>query len=175
MAILKGPAVTSRHPSRVPEFTLSSLVAPNATNGHDRSGRSADLQKTLAEGDETLVAFRKMADDYITEAAIDAPDDKSQPDTGSASTIPSGSMRELDLRQAGISSVVWATGSRYDFRWIHFPIFDAEGEPAHQRGVTSIPGLYFPGLQWLYKRKSAFFWGIGEDAAYLAEHIAARM
>jgi hypothetical protein len=34
---------------------------------------------------------------------------------------------------------------------------------------------YFLGLQWLYKRKSAFFWGIAEDAAYLAEHIAARM
>jgi putative flavoprotein involved in K+ transport len=136
---------------------------------------ASDLQKTLAEGDETLVAFRKMADDYVTEAGIDAPDDKSQPDAGSASTIPSGSMRELHLQQAGIGSVVWATGSRCDFRWIHFPIFDEDGEPAHRRGVTSIPGLYFLGLQWLYKRKSAFFWGIAEDAAYLAEHIAARM
>lgn len=136
---------------------------------------ASDLEKTLAEGDETLVAFRKMVDDYVTEAGIDAPDDKSQPDAGLPSTIPSGSMRELHLQQGGIGSVVWATGSRCDFRWIHFPIFDEEGEPAHRRGVTSIPGLYFLGLQWLYKRKSAFFFGIAEDAAYLAEHIAARM
>jgi putative flavoprotein involved in K+ transport len=44
----------------------------------------------------------------------------------------------------------------------------------HRRGITAIPGLSFLGLQWLYKRKSSFFYGLEEDAAYLAEHIAAR-
>jgi hypothetical protein len=27
----------------------------------------------------------------------------------------------------------------------------------------------------MYKVKSAFLWGVGEDASYLADHIATRM
>jgi putative flavoprotein involved in K+ transport len=41
----------------------------------------------------------------------------------------------------------------------------------HRRGVTQFPGIYFLGLRWLYKRKSAFLLRASgaEDAAYLAE------
>jgi putative flavoprotein involved in K+ transport len=44
--------------------------------------------------------------------------------------------------------------------------------PEHKRGITRVPGVYFLGLPWLYKRKSAFLNGVGEDAEYLAEHMA---
>ena len=44
--------------------------------------------------------------------------------------------------------------------------------PEHKRWITSVPRVYFRGLPWLYKRKSAFLHGVGEDAEYLAEHIA---
>lgn len=54
------------------------------------------------------------------------------------------------------------------------PVFDDDGRPVHQRGVTKVPGLYFLGLMWQYKLKSAFIWGVGEDADYLAEQIVAR-
>jgi putative flavoprotein involved in K+ transport len=37
-----------------------------------------------------------------------------------------------------------------------------------------VPGLYFLGLQWLSKMKSSFLSGVGDDAAVLADHIAAR-
>jgi putative flavoprotein involved in K+ transport len=59
---------------------------------------------------------------------------------------------------------------------VKLPIFDAPGEPVHRRGVTQFPGVYFLGLRWLYKRKSAFLLraSCGEDAAYLAEQIATR-
>jgi putative flavoprotein involved in K+ transport len=40
--------------------------------------------------------------------------------------------------------------------------------------VTSVPGLYFLGLRLLHKVKSAFLRGVGDDAAYLAQHIATR-
>jgi putative flavoprotein involved in K+ transport len=83
---------------------------------------------------------------------------------------------ELDLKAAGITSIIWATGFRYDFDWVKVPIFDNTGEPVHRRGVTSFPGIYFLGLRWLYKRKSFFLImaGPAEDAAYLAEHIKTR-
>jgi hypothetical protein len=41
-------------------------------------------------------------------------------------------------------------------------------------GVTALPGLYFLGLPWLYKRKSSLLYGVGEDAAFIASAIADR-
>jgi len=82
-------------------------------------------------------------------------------------------IREVDLKGAGISSIVWATGFRADFDWVKLPIFDDGGEPVHQRGVTGLPGMYFIGIKWLYKRKSHFMANAGpaEDAAYIADVI----
>jgi putative flavoprotein involved in K+ transport len=134
---------------------------------------AADLDENLAKGDDALAAILKACDEYIQKMGIDAPEEPPR-DPGLPPPIPSGGIRELDLRGAGIVTVVWASGFRCDFRWIDFPIFDEQGEPAHRRGITAIPGLAFLGLQWLYKRKSSFFYGLEEDAAYLAEHIAAR-
>ena len=37
-----------------------------------------------------------------------------------------------------------------------------------------MPGLYFLGLQWLSKMNSSFLAGVGDDAARLADHIAAQ-
>jgi hypothetical protein len=54
------------------------------------------------------------------------------------------------------------------------PAFNARGEPLHHHGVSEVPGLYFLGLQWLSRMKSAFLSGVGDDATVLADHIAAR-
>ncbi len=43
------------------------------------------------------------------------------------------------------------------------------GYPIHERGVSAFPGLYFIGLHWLHKAKSALLCGVGEDA----EHVVA--
>ena len=51
---------------------------------------------------------------------------------------------------------------------------DERGYPIQKRGVTQWPGLYFMGLQWMYGANSAQFYGVHEDAAYVAGHIAAR-
>ena len=83
-------------------------------------------------------------------------------------------LRHLDFKAAGIGAVIWATGYGYDCGWIKIPVLDARGEPAHQHGVTSLPGIYFLGLQWLSKMNSSFLSGVGDDAAFLADHIAAQ-
>jgi hypothetical protein len=62
---------------------------------------------------------------------------------------------ELDFRAAGITSVVWCIGFRTDYSWMDLPIFNGRGQPAHVRGVTPLPGVYFLGLPWLYT------WGSG--------------
>lgn len=83
-------------------------------------------------------------------------------------------LAQLALADAGISSIIWATGYAVDFGWIDIPVFDAAGEPIHRSGITEVPGLYFLGLQWLSRMNSSFMSGVGDDAAYLADHIAGR-
>jgi putative flavoprotein involved in K+ transport len=70
--------------------------------------------------------------------------------------------------------VIWATGYRPDYSWIHVPGVDRDGQVAHRRGVTDVPGLYFLGLTWQHTRGSALLGFVNDDAAYLAGRIAAR-
>jgi putative flavoprotein involved in K+ transport len=79
----------------------------------------------------------------------------------------------VDLADAGIGAVVWATGYRPDLEWVRLPVLDAAGYPVQRRGVTAEPGLYVLGLDWLYKRSSGLFGGMSDDAVYLASVIAA--
>ena len=126
----------------------------------------------LAKGDEGIGEFTRRVDDFIARYELDFPP---EPSSAPAQTqAKAASMRHLELDAAGVRSVVWATGYRYDFSWIRCAVFDGAGKPVHRRGVSGVCGLYFLGLPRLHKIKSAFLWGVGEDAAYLAEHIAAR-
>ena len=78
-----------------------------------------------------------------------------------------------DGRVLDVANVVWSTGFRQDFSWIDLPIFDAAGEPMHERGVVSSqPGLYFVGLLFQYAVTSDVLPGVGRDAKRIAKHIA---
>jgi putative flavoprotein involved in K+ transport len=82
--------------------------------------------------------------------------------------LPNG--RVLD-----VSNVIWCTGYRHGFSWIQLPIFDASGDPIHERGVVaSTPGLYFVGLHFQYAMSSATLIGVGRDAEFVVEKIQAR-
>jgi putative flavoprotein involved in K+ transport len=80
-----------------------------------------------------------------------------------------------DGRVLDVRNVVWCSGFGHDFRWIHLPVFDAEGAPVHQRGVaTAQPGLYFLGLPFLYGVTSALIGGVGRDAEFITRHVLKR-
>ena len=87
----------------------------------------------------------------------------------------SGSRGDVQRRRAGSqpSAVIWATGFGLDHSWIHAPVFDDSGRLVHERGVTASPGLYFLGLPWQHTRGSALLGWVKDDAAYIAEQIAA--
>jgi putative flavoprotein involved in K+ transport len=74
------------------------------------------------------------------------------------------------LEDVGV--VVWATGYRSDYTWIHIPGVVREGHVVHRRGVTEVPGLSFLGLSWQHTRGSALLGFVNDDAAYLADRIA---
>jgi putative flavoprotein involved in K+ transport len=132
------------------------------------------LAERLANGDTGYVTFLDMMDAYIERRGLNLPND---PAARAALVDPpcvTAPMRRLDLAKEGIHAVIWATGYGVDFGWIDVPVKDSRGEPVHQGGITGVPGLYFLGLQWLSRLKSAFLSGVGDDAAVLADHIAAR-
>ena len=78
----------------------------------------------------------------------------------------------MALDAAGVTTIVWATGYTYDFSWVRFPVLDDAGYPVTDRGLTTVPGLYFLGLNWMHKRKSGILYGVEEDAEYMARRVA---
>ncbi|MBP1704250.1 MAG: dependent oxidoreductase [Chloroflexi bacterium] len=107
---------------------------------------ASDLKENLAKADQFEANLVKMIDAYIARAGLDAPEE-SLPvlrDGFDAEIIT-----ELDLHKAGITSIIWAMGYRFDFSLVKLPVFDGDGYPVQQRGVTDYPGLYFVGLPWL--------------------------
>jgi putative flavoprotein involved in K+ transport len=89
-------------------------------------------------------------------------------------TAPAGPAR-LDLRRAGITTVIWATGYRPAYPWLGVPALDRHGQIRHHRGMTDIPGLYVLGLRFLHRRNSSFVDGVGHDARFVAAHLTRRM
>jgi putative flavoprotein involved in K+ transport len=129
-----------------------------------------DVEQTLSLADEYCRRFVRSVDGHVQKTGIDA----SEPDPPQPGPPVPATPAALDLRAAGVTSVIWATGFRYAFGWLHLPVFDDADQPIHRRGVTRHPGLYFLGLRFLHTPSSSFVFGVGRDAAHLAEHIDAR-
>jgi putative flavoprotein involved in K+ transport len=82
----------------------------------------------------------------------------------------------LDLRRAGIRTIVWATGFRPDYSWLDVPVLDPKGNIRHDGGVvTEAPGLYLMGLPFLRRRKSSLIDGAGDDARDLSAHLSSHL
>ena len=86
--------------------------------------------------------------------------------------VPAASPWQIDLRTGPIQSIVWATGFRPDYRWLHVPVLDGKGQLRHEGGVVDAPGMYALGLPVLRRRKSTFIHGIEDDARDVVEHLA---
>lgn len=132
----------------------------------------SDLQECIDFADEKSRGFKNAVDDFIERMGIDAA--PPLPDPGEPA-LPelngSGDIETLDLRKAGVASVIWCTGFDADWSWVNLDVFDDRGRPRHRAGITESPGLYVIGFPWLSKRKSGILYGVSEDAAHIAQHI----
>ena len=133
------------------------------------------LNDTLDKIDEFAANLIKGIDGYVQATGMDAPEDHETREAEVSKGEAYDEILELDLKAAGITTVIWAMGYKFDFSWVHSAILDDDGFPVQERGVTQHRGLYFLGLPWLYVQKSGLFFGVGEDAEHVVSHIAARM
>jgi len=149
-------------------ITLVGLTA-GYTDGAVRF--AADLRGNIAAGDADYLSLLAEADAYITLNGLHLPAEPAARILGPDPDCVADPVLELDLADAGVTSVIWATGYATDFGWLKVDAFDENGRPRHQRGVSSEPGVYFLGLSWLSRRGSSFIWGVWHDAKYIADQI----
>lgn len=69
-----------------------------------------------------------------------------------------------------VDAVVWATGYRPDYPWLKAPVLNG-GAPAHRRGVTACPGLYFVGLVRQHSAGSQLIGWVRHDARFVVSRI----
>jgi putative flavoprotein involved in K+ transport len=130
-----------------------------------------DAEAVLAAADLVHDEFVIMAEDDVARHGLELPDDDR--DLAPRTAVPA--VPELDLKAAGITSVVWCTGYRHDLGWIDAPVVDDDGTPVQVRGVSPFPGLYFLGLHWMHSFRSGLLPGVTDDAGPLTDHLVGRL
>lgn len=131
-----------------------------------------DLARNIAQGDANYLSVLDEADAYVAREGLDLPLDPSAREIGPEPDCVTTPVLSLDLSEAGIKTIIWATGFTQDFSWLQVDAFDETGKPEHEKGVSKEAGVYFLGLPWLSMRGSSFIWGVWVDAKNLAQDIA---
>lgn len=130
------------------------------------------LAQNVADGDAAYFDVLRDADAYIERNGLAFP-----PEPEAWELLPDPAcltqpLERLDCAQAGITTILWATGFRFDYSWLQVSnAFDEQGLPFHKRGISAERGIYFVGLPNLVNRASSFIYGVWHDAKYIADHI----
>jgi putative flavoprotein involved in K+ transport len=132
---------------------------------------ASDLADNVAQGDANYLSVLDEADAYIARNGLDLPEEPEARNIDPDPQCVADPILELNLAEAGITSIIWATGFAVDYSWLKVDTFDEAGKPKHQRGVSTEPGIYFLGLPWQSRRGSSFIWGVWHDAKFLADQI----
>jgi len=138
-----------------------------------RDGRalfSGGLPHLFSLADLKMERLLDTFDEYAHRAGIDG--EVAAPERFEPTRVPASSRLQIDLRSGTIRSLVWATGFRPDYSWLHVPVLDEKGQLRHEGGVVDSPGMYAIGLPVLRRRKSTFIHGAEDDARDLIDHLA---
>jgi putative flavoprotein involved in K+ transport len=130
---------------------------------------SGSLSNRCALADLKLGRLLDSVDDWATAHGLDGetePAERFEP-----TRVPENPPLMCSFRSLGIKTVVWATGYRSEYPWLHIPVLDPKGRVRHDGGVTPVPGLYLIGAPLLRRRKSTLIDGAGEDARDLSTHL----
>ena len=149
------------------------LLGRAGTYAEGKMAIAPDLGDNIRRGDANYLSVLDEADAHVTRMGLDLPEEPEARVIGPDPDCVTNPILSLDLKAEGITSIVWATGYALDYSWVKMDIFEPNGRPRHERGVSEVPGLYFLGLPWLSRRASPFIWGVWHDADYLAGQMTA--
>lgn len=135
---------------------------------------TGDVGEFVAFGDAAALGLEKIVDDYIDAADIDAP--PAEPDEGRG-PVDAPPRPDLDLDQAGITTVVWCTGFTGDYSYLAELPRDGYGMPLLDRrgGAVEDPAVRFVGMPWQSTRASAILHGVPLDARRAVEAVKAQL
>jgi len=131
-----------------------------------------DLASNIAHGDANYLSVLDEADAFVARSGIDLPEDPTARHSEPDPECLINPISTLHLADHNVSAIVWATGFTADYSWMQVDAFDESGNPRHQRGISTEPGIYFLGLPWQSSRGSSFIWGVWHDAKHIADQIA---
>jgi putative flavoprotein involved in K+ transport len=134
-----------------------------------RARFAPDLAESVAWGDARYGDLMNLVRKTVLERGL------LQPDIVEPEPFTVEAVEEVNVD--GFGAVIFAGGFRPNFdAWVRFPgAFDEFGFPIQEDGAsTVVPGLYFVGVHFMRKRKSATFVGVGEDADIVARSITAK-
>ena len=131
---------------------------------------SGGLRNMFSLADLKMGRLLDTFDEWARSAGRDG--EVGPPERFERTIVPQAARWQLDLRSGEIASIVWATGFRPDYEWLHVPVLDNKGQLRHEGGVVDSPGLYALGLPVLRRRKSTFIYGIEDDAREVIDHLA---
>jgi putative flavoprotein involved in K+ transport len=132
---------------------------------------SGGLRHLFALADLKMERLLDGFDEWARESGVDA----DAPERPAPTRPPPSPRLSIDLRRGEIRSVLWATGFRPDYRWLHVPVVDEKGNLRHDGGVVDAPGLYALGLPLLRRRRSSFIHGADADARDVVLHLAGHL
>jgi putative flavoprotein involved in K+ transport len=137
---------------------------------------SGGLRNMFALADLKLNRLLETFDEWARDRAGDGPGDEdevSEPERFEPTRAPESSRVRIDLASGEIRTILWATGFRPDYSWLHVPVLDTKGNVRHDGGVVvDSPGMYVLGLPVLRRRRSSFINGSEDDARELMDHLA---
>jgi putative flavoprotein involved in K+ transport len=138
-----------------------------------RDGRalfSGGLRNMFSLADLKMERLLDTFDEWAKTDGYDA--EVGPPERFAPTRVPESARLQLDFQSGEIRAIVWATGFRPDYGWLHVPVVDAKGQLNHEGGVAASPGLYALGLPVLRRRRSTFICGIEDDARVVIDHLA---
>ena len=131
---------------------------------------SGSLRHHCVSADLKLGRLLDTIDDWVRLNGKD--DEVGPPQRLPATRVEDPPRLSLDLNSGEIRTIIWATGFRPDYSWLHVPVFDRKGCLRHDGGIVDAPGLYVLGLPFMRRRKSSFIHGCEDDARDLSAHLA---
>jgi putative flavoprotein involved in K+ transport len=135
---------------------------------------SGGLRNMFTLADLKMNRLLNTFDEWARETGRD--DEVDAPERFEPTRVPSSARLRIDLRSGEIRTVLWATGFRPDYSWLHVPVVDDKGHLRHDGGVVAdSPGLYALGLPVLRRRRSTFINGIESDAREVIDHLAGHL